>query len=46
MKRNYLILVLCLLSCGIAAQSYQKTSRGIQTNIQEMYVEIQFFPLP
>jgi len=43
MKRNTLIGLFLLLAPGLAAQEYQKTSLGLQTQVGSTHIEIQFF---
>lgn len=43
MKKNCILLILSIIAGQLFAQTYQKTDKGIKTNIQSMDVEIQFY---
>ncbi|SBW06412.1 TIM-barrel domain-containing protein [uncultured Dysgonomonas sp.] len=43
MKKNCILLILSIIAGQLFAQTYQKTDKGIKTNVQSMDVEIQFY---
>ncbi len=43
MKKKFILLILSIIAGQLFAQTYQKTDKGIKTNVQSMDVEIQFY---
>lgn len=41
--KKYKLLLFCFITSQLFAQTYQKTDKGIKTNVQSMDVEVQFY---